>query len=64
MYLNIFLDKYSTQPPQVFVAPELTDPSKVQLLHFPNGALRINTDVNFIIKRNGVKGNFEVKVGT
>ncbi|KAI8130782.1 hypothetical protein FF38_00424 [Lucilia cuprina] len=55
-------DKYSTQPPQVFVAPELTDPNKVQLLHFPNGALRINTDVNFIIKRNGVKGNFEVKL--
>ncbi|TMW41838.1 hypothetical protein DOY81_013082 [Sarcophaga bullata] len=55
-------DKYSTQPPQVFVSPELTDPSKVQLLHFPSGALLINTDVNFIIKRNGVKGNFEVKL--
>ncbi|XP_073814789.1 filamin-A [Musca autumnalis] len=55
-------DRYSTQPPQVFVAPELTDPSLVQLLHFPNGALRVNSHVNFIIKRNGVKGNFEVKL--
>ncbi|XP_059218661.1 filamin-A [Stomoxys calcitrans] len=56
------MDKYSTQPSQVFIAPELTDPSRVQLFHFPNGALMVNTDVNFIIKRNGVKGNFEVKL--
>ncbi|XP_075147640.1 filamin-B isoform X2 [Haematobia irritans] len=54
--------KYPSQPSQIFVAPELTDPSRVQLLHFPNGALMVNTDVNFIIKRNGVKGNFEVKM--
>lgn len=56
------LDAYPTENPLVLVAPELTDPSKVQLLHFPNGAMRINSEVDFIIKRNGVKGNFEVKV--
>uniref|UniRef100_A0A1A9UTH3 Filamin n=1 Tax=Glossina austeni TaxID=7395 RepID=A0A1A9UTH3_GLOAU len=55
-------DKYCTSAHQVFVAPELTDTSRVQLLHFPNGAVRINSEITFIIKRNGVKGNFEVKL--
>jgi len=44
------------------VAPELTDAGKVQLLHFPSGAVRVNSPLGFIIKRNGVKGNFEVRV--
>ncbi|XP_017482576.1 PREDICTED: filamin-A [Rhagoletis zephyria] len=55
-------DAYPTEGPLVLVAPELTNPSKVRLLHFPNGAVLVNSEVNFIIKRNGVKGNFEVKV--
>lgn len=44
------------------MAPELTDAGKVQLLHFPSGAVRVNSPLGFIIKRNGVKGNFEVRV--
>lgn len=44
------------------MAPELTDAGKVQLLHFPSGAVRVNSSVSFIIRRNGVKGNFEVRV--
>ncbi|XP_053946584.1 filamin-A [Anastrepha ludens] len=55
-------DAYPTESPLVLVAPELTDPSRVQLLHLPNGAVRVNSEVDFIIKRNGVKGNFEVKI--
>ncbi|XP_001358371.2 filamin-B [Drosophila pseudoobscura] len=55
-------DAYPTEPPRVFIAPELTDAGRVQLLHFPSGAVRINSSVSFILKRNGVKGNFDVRV--
>ncbi|KAH8332928.1 hypothetical protein KR074_009631 [Drosophila pseudoananassae] len=55
-------DAYPSEPPRVYVAPELTDAGKVQLLHFPSGAVRVNSPVGFVIKRNGVKGNFEVRV--
>ncbi|KAM8703329.1 hypothetical protein ACLKA7_008019 [Drosophila subpalustris] len=55
-------DAYPTEPPQVYIAPELTDAGKVQLLHLPSGAVRINSKVSFIIKRNGVKGNFDVRL--
>ncbi|XP_064555320.1 filamin-A isoform X2 [Drosophila montana] len=55
-------DAYPTEPPRVYIAPELTDASKVQLLHLPSGAVRINSTVSFIIKRNGVKGNFDVRL--
>ncbi|XP_068157106.1 filamin-A [Drosophila tropicalis] len=55
-------DAYPTEPPHVYIAPELTDPSKVQLMHFPNGAMRVDSELNFIIKRNGVKGNFDVRL--
>ncbi|XP_034486524.1 filamin-A [Drosophila innubila] len=55
-------DAYPTEPPQVYIAPELTDAGKVQLLHLPSGAVRINSTVSFIIKRNGVKGNFDVRL--
>ncbi|XP_055903512.1 filamin-A [Eupeodes corollae] len=56
------MDVYPENSTSVFIAPELTDASRVQLFHFPNGAVRIGNDVCFIIKRNGVKGNFEVKL--
>ncbi|XP_055849849.1 filamin-A [Episyrphus balteatus] len=56
------MDIYPQNSNNVFIAPELTDVTRVQLLHFPNGAMRIGNEVCFIIKRNGVKGNFEVKV--
>ncbi|XP_060648204.1 filamin-A [Drosophila nasuta] len=55
-------DAYPTEPPHVYIAPELTDAGKVQLLHLPSGAVRINSTVSFIIKRNGVKGNFDVRL--
>ncbi|KAH8382492.1 hypothetical protein KR009_003887 [Drosophila setifemur] len=55
-------DAYPLEPPRVYVAPELTDAGKVQLLHFPSGAVRVNSPLSFVIKRNGVKGNFEVRV--
>ncbi|KAH8288853.1 hypothetical protein KR054_010725 [Drosophila jambulina] len=55
-------DAYPAEPPRVYVAPELTDAGKVQLLHFPSGAVRINSSLSFVIRRNGVKGNFEVRV--
>ncbi|XP_016949822.1 filamin-A [Drosophila biarmipes] len=55
-------DAYPSETPRVYVAPELTDAGKVQLLHFPSGAVRVNSSMGFIIKRNGVKGNFEVRV--
>ncbi|XP_039495419.1 filamin-A [Drosophila santomea] len=55
-------DAYPSETPRVYVAPELTDAGKVQLLHFPSGAVRVNSPLGFIIKRNGVKGNFEVRV--
>lgn len=57
-------DAYPTEPPHVYVAPELTDAGKVQLLHLPSGAVRINSTVSFVIKRNGVKGNFDVRLET
>lgn len=56
------VDIYPQSNHNVFIAPELTDASLVQLLHFPNGAIRIGTNVSFVVKRNGVKGNFEVKL--
>lgn len=55
-------DAYPTEPPQVYISPELTDAQKVQLLHLPSGAVRINSTVSFVIKRNGVKGNFDVRL--
>ncbi|EDV91006.1 filamin-A [Drosophila grimshawi] len=55
-------DAYPTEPPNVYIAPELTDARKVQLLHLPSGAVRINSTASFIIKRNGVKGNFDVRL--
>ncbi|XP_041449518.1 filamin-A [Drosophila obscura] len=55
-------DAYPTEPPRVYIAPELTDASRVQLLHFPSGAVRTNSSVSFVLKRNGVKGNFDVRV--
>ncbi|XP_030371047.1 filamin-A [Scaptodrosophila lebanonensis] len=55
-------DAYPTEPPRVYIAPELTDPSKVQLLRFPSGAVRKNSTISFIVKRNGVKGNFDVRL--
>ncbi|ALC47497.1 CG5984 [Drosophila busckii] len=55
-------DAYPTEPPQVYVAPELTDAAKVQLLHLPSGAVKVNSTVSFIIKRNGVKGNFDARL--
>ncbi|XP_017041616.1 filamin-A isoform X2 [Drosophila ficusphila] len=55
-------DAYPSELPRVYVAPELTDAGRVQLLHFPSGAVRVDSAVGFIIKRNGVKGNFEVRV--
>lgn len=60
--LHTKTDAYPTEPPQVYVAPELTDAGKVQLVHFPNGAVRIHSTVRFVIKRNGVKGNFDVRL--
>lgn len=69
--LSFKIDKYSANNNgiteshrQIFVSPELTNVNKVQLLQFPNGVVRIPTtdSDHFIIKRNGVKGNFEVKV--
>lgn len=56
------MDVYPQNTHNVFIAPELTDTTLIQLLHFPNGAIRIGSNVCFIIKRNGVKGNFEVKL--
>ncbi|SPP80990.1 blast:Filamin-B [Drosophila guanche] len=55
-------DAYPTEPPRVYIAPELTDASRAQLLHFPSGAVRTNSSISFILKRNGVKGNFDVRV--
>ncbi|KAH8407202.1 hypothetical protein KR222_010323 [Zaprionus bogoriensis] len=55
-------DAYPIEPPRVYVAPELTDAGKVQLLHLPSGAVRINSTVRFVIRRNGVKGNFDVRL--
>ncbi|TDG52285.1 hypothetical protein AWZ03_001115 [Drosophila navojoa] len=57
-------DAYPTEPPHVYVAPELTDAGKVQLLHLPSGAVRVNSTISFVIKRNGVKGNFDVRLET
>lgn len=34
----------------------------MQLLHLPSGAVRVNSTVRFVIKRNGVKGNFDVRI--
>ncbi|XP_037953272.1 filamin-B-like [Teleopsis dalmanni] len=55
-------DVYPVNDHSIFIAPELTDTSKIQLLHFPNSVVHKNTNINFIIRRNGAKGNFEVKV--
>lgn len=50
------------EPGKVYVAPELTEVERIQVLHFPTETVSVNSDINFVIKKNGVKGNLEVVV--
>ncbi|XP_055381567.1 filamin-B [Condylostylus longicornis] len=55
------IDVYE-DPSKLFISPEITDVSRIEILHFPSEPVPIDEEVDFIIKRNGAKGNFEVKV--
>lgn len=56
-------DKYNFNDKQIFVSPELAEIDKIQLLHFPESqSCLINDPVDFIVKKNGARGNIDVKV--
>lgn len=40
----------------------LTDEERVQVLNFPTDPVSVESDVNFVVKKNGVKGDLEVLV--
>lgn len=56
-------DKYNFNDKQIFVSPELAEIDKIQLLHFPDSqSCFLNDTVEFIVKKNGARGNIDVKV--
>lgn len=54
-------DEYGTALP-VFVAPEVTEVNKIQVLHLPDGNIIQGKPVEFFIRKNGARGNLQVKV--
>lgn len=40
----------------------LTDVERIQILNFPTEPVPINADVNFVVKKDGIKGDLEVIV--
>lgn len=57
-----YLGSYPINERKVFVAPEVTDISKISILHFPMEAVKINEICEFIVKKNDAKGNVEAQV--
>lgn len=55
-------DTYTTRSTPVFVAPEVTEVNKIQVLHFPETNICIDKPFEFIIRKNGARGNVQVKV--
>lgn len=44
------------------LSSNLIDVQRVEILNFPQDIVKLNSDVNFIIKKNNIQGSFEVKV--
>lgn len=62
MYKNTYIESYPTNERKVFVSPEVTDPKKISILHFPTESLKINQKCEFTVKKNDAKGNVEAQV--
>ncbi|KAL5279476.1 FLNC family protein [Megaselia abdita] len=41
---------------------DLTDVERIQVLNFPTETVSVDSEVNFVLKKNGVKGDLEVLV--
>lgn len=46
----------------VFVSPEVTEVNKIQVLHLPTDNIILGKPVEFFIRKNGARGNVQVKV--
>lgn len=60
----MYSDSYALNDRKVFVSPEITETSKVQLLHFPTEKLTYNEAFEFFLIRNEARGNLAAKVHT
>lgn len=55
-------DSYGKSLP-VFVSPDVTEVNKVQVLHWPEGNIFQGKPLEFFVRKNGARGNVQVKVG-
>lgn len=55
-------DSYAKNPLQSFVDPSITEIDKISVLHWPEDNIIQNKPIEFVIRKNGARGNVQVKV--
>lgn len=58
-----FNDRHIPDSPHVVkIAPPAADAHKVEIAQFPQGTIQPNTPSQFLVRKNGAKGDIDAKV--
>lgn len=49
-------------PHRLYISPEMGDAHKLEVLQFPQGAVQADTPSQFLVRKNGAKGELDAKV--
>ncbi|CAD7084429.1 unnamed protein product [Hermetia illucens] len=58
-----FNDRHIPDSPyKVYISPEVGDAHKMEVQQFPEGAIQADTPAQFLVRRNGAKGELDAKI--
>lgn len=60
-----FNDRHIPDSPfKVYVSPAMGEAHKLEIAQFPSGAVQADKPAQFMVRKNGAKGDLDAKVGS